>query len=146
MKKNNVYKVVQILNSETLIINAGKNNGIMINDIFNILGTKVNVIDPDTKETLGTIRNTKETVTVTKVFDKMCECSHFTNSSLINIANSFSSMYTSYKKQLDVDPSQITLTAEDEKTIKVGDEAILKERTILPAANKNTKKNTKKKH
>lgn len=146
MKKNNVYKVVQILNSETLIINAGKNNGIMINDIFNILGTKVNVIDPDTKETLGTIRNTKETVTVTKVFDKMCECSHFTNSSLINIANSFSSMYNSYKKQLDVDPSQITLTAEDEKTIKVGDEAILKERIILPATNKNTKKSTKKKH
>lgn len=138
MKKNNIYKVVQILDSETLIINAGKKDGIILNDVFNILGTEVNVVDPDTKEMLGTIRNTKETVTVTKVFDKMCECSHFTNGSLAGIANSLASMYTSYKKQLDVDPNQITLTDENEKTIKVGDEAILKEKNILPVA-KSTK-------
>ena len=138
MKKNSVYKVVQILNSETLIINAGKNHNIKENDVFCILGPEVDVIDLDTKERLGKIRNTKETVTVTKVFDKMCECSHFTSGSLVNLTNSLMSIYGSYKKQLDVDPSEITLTDEEEKTIRIGDIAILKKNDI-ETCNKSTK-------
>lgn len=138
MKKNKEYKVVKILNAETIIINAGKVDNVKENDTFNILGAKVNVIDPDTKEALGTIQNIKEDVTVTKVFEKMCQCSHFTSGSLANLTSTILNAYGTYKKQLDVDPSEITLKGDEEKTIKIGDIAVLKEKDILVSSKKST--------
>lgn len=135
MKKN--YKVIQILTPEILVINAGKSDGINENDTFQILGEQTEVFDIDTKESLGIIQNIKETVTVIHVFDKMCECSHILSSTATMLASNLLSLYSSSSKQLNVEPSQIVYTDGQEKTIKIGDTAILKkESKNLPGIQK----------
>lgn len=121
--RNQQFRIVKIIDDETIIINAGSNNGIKKNDRFEILGKGIKVIDPQTKEDLGMLDNIKETVTVTKVFEKMSECSNIsTTSAMISLANRITDMYTApYKKVLNVDKDQINSNELIDNTLRIGD-------------------------
>lgn len=125
-KNEDVYKIVKILDSETIVINAGSENNIEVEDKFEIFGPGINVEDPDTGESLGTLDNIKETVSVIKVLPKMSICSHISErTSIFSITNSLPSLYSSdkYKKILNVDKEQIMADDDVDKTLKIGDVA-----------------------
>jgi hypothetical protein len=63
-------KIVRILDKRTVVINLGSKNGIGNNSVFHILGEPEKVIDPDTNETLGTVKVSKSRVRASQVFDR----------------------------------------------------------------------------
>lgn len=67
-----IFKVAEIIDDYTLVINAGENQNIKENQrflIFSLDGKEV--YDPDTKELLGCLETTKGTATATSVLEKM---------------------------------------------------------------------------
>lgn len=124
-ESSNEYRVVKILDSESIVINAGSENNVKIGEKFQIVGKGISVEDPETGESLGVLDNIKETVSVVKIFPKMCICSHISEkSSVISIANTVSGFYSSggkYKKILNVDKNQIFADDNADKTIRIGD-------------------------
>lgn len=66
-------RVVQILSESQLVLNAGANDGIEINDEFIIygLGNK-NIYDPETNENLGKLEIYRGTGRAIYVQEKMC--------------------------------------------------------------------------
>lgn len=126
-----IFKIVKILSDETVIINAGEKDSIKRGDTFEIFGPGMEIKDDDTGESLGTIDNIKETVSVLKVFDKMCECSHISETaSILDVINSTGRLYnkSKYKKILNVDKEQLLNDDNLDKTIRKGDSA----RLIIP--------------
>lgn len=71
---NKVFKVVKIVNEYRVVINAGKEDGIKVGNVFEIYQEGETVMDPDTKENLGTMDYIKATVEVIDLFPKMCAC------------------------------------------------------------------------
>ncbi len=63
-------KVARILNSRVVIINAGSEKGVTVGMCFDIMGNE-DIVDPDTKETLGSIERATLRVKVTEVQEKM---------------------------------------------------------------------------
>lgn len=120
MKK--MFKVIKIIDDTTLIINAGSINNIKVGDVMEIHGKSENIYDPETNENLGKIDIVKDSLKITKVYEKMCVCetSYVSNyfSSLLS-----SPLFASTQRKLDVEPTEISGTGD--KTIRIGDEAIL---------------------
>lgn len=119
---NNQYRIVKIIDDTSLIINAGKENNIEIGDIMEIHGESENIFDPETKENLGKIDIIKDSLKVTKVYEKMCVCETSYVSTYFSTLLS-NPLFSSTQKKLDVEPTDITGTGD--KTIRVGDHAIL---------------------
>lgn len=128
-KLSNTFKIVKIIDEYTLIINAGSNDGVNIDDKFQILDKKGNkVIDPDTKEVIGKLDLIKDTVTVTEVYEKMSVCSSKSVIKQNNILNAPLYLKDQFIEQqkLNIDLNEVTggLRKSDEK-IKIGDEVNL---------------------
>lgn len=68
-------KVIKIIDDYKIVLNVGLNEKIITGNLFQIVeGDGVEVIDPDTGESYGTLDITKATVKVIKVYPKMCIC------------------------------------------------------------------------
>lgn len=120
MKKK--FKVIKIIDDTTLVINAGSSNNAEIGDIMEIHGKSETIYDPETKENLGQIDIIKDSLKITKTYEKMCICeSAFVSNYFSSILNN--SLFTSTQRKLDVEPTEISGTGD--KTIRIGDEAIL---------------------
>ena len=104
MMKNN-YRVIKILDDTSLIINAGSEDNIKINDIMEIYGESENIYDPLTNENLGKIEVIKDRLKVSKVYKKMCVCE--------------SSLFNTKQRKMNVDP--IDISGNDDKSIRIGD-------------------------
>ena|ERR1044071_5026429 len=63
-------RIIRILDNRTVVINLGREHGITSNSIFYILGEPEPVVDPVTKEILGTVNVSKSRVRASQVFDK----------------------------------------------------------------------------
>lgn len=63
-------RIIRILDSQTLIINLGLEQGINENSIFNILGKPEPILDPLTNEELGQVAVSRARVRASQVFDK----------------------------------------------------------------------------
>lgn len=114
-----IYKVIKIVDDETLVINAGYNDGIETGDKFEIYSTGEEIKDPDTNETLGTLDLVKEKVEAIDVFPKMCICRHNT---IVNFMNTVSYELARIKtKPLNVDSTQISGGLSNDDVIKIGD-------------------------
>ena len=138
----NKYKVVKIIDDTTLIINAGSNNNVEIGDIMEIHGKSETIFDPDTNEDLGKMDIIKDSLKVTKVYEKMCVCESSYISSYVSTILS-TSLFSSSQRKLDVEPTDISGTGD--KTIRVGDEVVLiknetKKEIKLPTANQSKNK------
>lgn len=127
MKNNNKhYKVVKIIDSETIIVNIGSDDDVSLNQELEILGNEIPIVDPDTKEILGKIKNVKETVSILEIYPKMSICSHIVKR--IGLTPSFDPLNNFInRKILNVDKEEILKSENEDKTIKIGDLVIIKE-------------------
>lgn len=134
MTKKNI-RVVKIINSKQLVINAGTNDGVTENQLFRIVSPDENaesVIDPDTGENLGTLNLVKATVVITTVYPKMSIVEapekKVSGYSMINPTDTIMKNLAGeryIRPDLNIDPTEITGGfPSTDKTIKIGDLAI----------------------
>jgi hypothetical protein len=65
--------VARLVSDEELILNKGKQNGVEIDMVFDILDERtLDIKDPETGEDLGSIVRPKVRVAVTQVSDRVC--------------------------------------------------------------------------
>ncbi len=117
-----IFKVIKILDSETIVLNAGKNNRINIGDKFEIYGPGQEVIDEDWIN-YGTLDIIKEKVTVDNLYDKMCLCRHHEKSAFASMVGLSSLYVSSGYKSLNVDKTQMSNEMDEDHTIRIGDKA-----------------------
>ncbi|NVO28268.1 hypothetical protein HJ526_12605 [Donghicola sp. C2-DW-16] len=67
-----IGKVADRLNTTTVVINAGKDKDVAVGDILVIYDEGREIIDPDTKESLGNLENFIGRGKVIHVQDRMC--------------------------------------------------------------------------
>lgn len=66
-----VIKVVEVLTDRELAVNAGKADGLVVDDVLRILPSRPRpIVDPDTQELLGEVAHTKALVRVFDVQEK----------------------------------------------------------------------------
>lgn len=81
-------KVARILNSRELVLNIGEINGVKIKMRFDVMDPKgEDIIDPDSREILGSIERPKVRVEITDVKEKLSVASTFKKKK-INIGGS----------------------------------------------------------
>lgn len=78
-------KVAQVLNKREIAINIGSNYKVTVGMYFDIMSpNETDIIDPDTKDTLGSIERPKVRVKITHVQEKLSVASTY-KSELVNI-------------------------------------------------------------
>lgn len=126
------FHIVKIINDSEFIINAGYDDTV-VGEKFNIIGyANEEIIDPITKESLGSIETSKGTITVTRVFEKMSIAS-----AGVNYINPFVSravkvplnpLFDSLKQErvrLNVDLTQVSGASNyTDDPIQIGDEVV----------------------
>ena len=123
---NKYYRIAKIIDDKTVVINAGENEGIILGTKFYILKEKgEEVIDPETKKSLGNLISIKEEVEAVTVLDHMCICQHFSSSIASTLFSSTKSLFESGIKTLNVDDTEITGGLFVDEPIKVGDKVKL---------------------
>ena len=75
---NKQYKVIEILNSKELLINYGSENGANDGQQIRIIKKGEDVIDPDTKESLGTLDIIKGDLKIYRAYPKFSICRDIT--------------------------------------------------------------------
>lgn len=121
---NDEYRVIKIIDDKTIVINAGENDGIKSGNKFQIYAVGEHVIDPETKEDLGTLNTVKEVVSAIDVFPSMTICRHIeTNyyNPFTNFVTPFTTQKIDTEKSLNVETTQITGGLSSDLTIKIGD-------------------------
>jgi len=120
-------QVINIVDNENIIINAGSNNNIKVDDLFEIYSTDgVEIIDPFSGESLGSIEFKKATVYAYQVMPKMTICRNYEK---LDILDSFREINSAISKAvrlqdapLNIRPEEITGDVlQKDKTIRVGD-------------------------
>lgn len=126
---NNKFRVIKIIDDTSLIVNAGIENDVSVNDVMEIYGESEPIFDPQTKENLGKFNVVKDRLKVTKVYEKMCICeSPYVSTYFASI----NSIFTSTQRKLDVEPTDIS--GNGDKTIRIGNGA-----KLIKKENENTK-------
>lgn len=119
------YRVVKIIDTENIVINAGKDNYIKKGDKFEIYSVGKEIYDLD-GNSLGTLDTIKETVTAVSVFPKMCICQKIVNVTPSYLAAAAKTMLSTKEiASLDVDSKDFSGGLSDDKTIHIGDLARL---------------------
>jgi hypothetical protein len=121
-----IFKVVKIISEYSVVINAGSEQGLKLNDELEIFIPGNPVIDPDTGEELGTLDLIKAYIEVTDVFEKMSICKNINTVQKgflesINTLNALTFTRTE-RVRLNVDSSQISNDFSDlDSQIRIGD-------------------------
>lgn len=115
-----IFKIVKIISDYQIVVNGGFEHGIKKGDILEVYILGDEIIDPDTKESLGTLDTVKETLKVINVFQKMCVCINSQYDQPI-LALNMSSILGPKTKRLNVDSTQISGGLSDDTKIRVGD-------------------------
>ena len=130
MIDSNFYKVIKIISEYQIVINAGAEAGLKLNDSIEIFVPGEPVIDPDSKEKLGTLDFVKSRVIIDTLLPKMSICVNSTKTTTtpftasIAIPNIFQA--TTSLKKLDVNPIDISGGySNTDRQIRIGDLARL---------------------
>lgn len=120
------YKVIEIVNSKELIINYGINQGAKAGDKIRIIEKGEEIIDPDTKENLGTLDIIKGELEVFQAFKRFSICMDITYEE----RDLFNPIGVTRKRpiynKLNVDQKDFTNRIPSTiPSIKVGDEVII---------------------
>lgn len=138
MKKKE-FKIAKIIDTTTVVITGGTNQGVDIDDEFDIVGNgKSSIVkDPDTGETIGYLSSPKGRIAVTQVFkdmsiaktpheryksdlDKITKDS--TRRMMVNGSISPFLFGALPRKRLNVDENEITgMPDKDNSPVKIGD-------------------------
>ncbi|MGN0509182.1 MAG: hypothetical protein ACI4GX_08080 [Ruminococcus sp.] len=128
MTNKNEVKVIKIISDMSIVLNIGSNDGIEVNDTFDIMSDSgTDVIDPDTGESLGTLEYIKASVIVTVSYPKMCVCQNKVVNGMTGALTALSeAALAGYRPSLNVDTSQISGGFEDksDEPIRIGDRAV----------------------
>ncbi len=118
------FRVIEILDKKSILINMGKKDGAKRGDIVEIYEVGDKIIDPKTSEVIGTYDNIKDTLKITEVFDKFSVCKNILTervSLIVDIPNLISKEINT-EMNLCVDESAITNRKKsDNKMIMVND-------------------------
>ncbi len=120
------FKIAKIVNDYTFIITGGKDEGVQVNEKFEILQDgEIEVLDPDTKTVIGSYTLRKGVIYAQTVYDHFSICTTQTydekrDTSLLATINGVGSKIVTVHEKLDVMSEDITggLTPDP---IKVGD-------------------------
>lgn len=126
MEKEN-FKVIEIIDEYTLLINYGFNDGASEGDRLRIYSIGEKVFDPNTKEELGTLDNIKDIVQVEVPYENFSLCKKV-RTIRREILNPLSKLVqtTTVSESLYVDKTEISGRKPLKKEpIKTGDLALL---------------------
>ncbi len=122
------YKVIEIIDNFTILINYGTKDNAKKDDQIKIFERGDNVIDPDSKEVIGTLDIFKDTVSVFVTYENFSICKKIENiyySILSPLANLGKSTDDS-SIEINVDPNDFTNKKySTDAPIKVGDLAVI---------------------
>lgn len=120
-------KIIRIVDSRTVIINLGKDDGINDQSIFNIYAKPEEIVDPETKKTLGSVILIKGKIKAQQVFDKFTIATSRWTENLINLSSWVSQPFKIDTKirdegELRVVPEEVQpWKATSEEPVRVGD-------------------------
>lgn len=125
MKKTKNFKVIRILDEYRIVVNAGAEDQVTDQCYFQIMGANNEIVDPETKESLGVIPNIKELVRPILIERKFCICEHFDNrfSKKPEELPQDTMLFTNARK-LNINKEQIVHCGIDEP-ISIRDKAVL---------------------
>lgn len=124
MLSSDTYKVVKIISDKELVINGGSEHDVKRNDDFEIFERGVEVIDEETRASLGTLDYVKTVVTADTVHPKMSVCKKFARERRPQdiASEAFSREAPIKPASLNIDPQDISGGFEGvDKKIRVGD-------------------------
>ncbi|MDY4128669.1 hypothetical protein [Peptostreptococcus porci] len=84
--EENIYKVIEILNTQELLINYGSNDGAYTGEKIYVIEKGDIVFDPDTQEVLGTLDAIKDSLEVYTVYERFSLCKKV-NRSIIDLSS-----------------------------------------------------------
>ena len=117
------WRVVKIIDNQRLVINAGSSDGIKKGQEMVVFLPGEEVIDPETKQSLGTLDTIKCYLNVTDVYEKMSICVNAISnmSDVFGIAGAFALGGLSGPKALPVDAEDISGGLQPKTRIVIGD-------------------------
>lgn len=74
---NEIFKIARILNMETVVINAGKNQGLSKGDILEIFEEPDPVFDPDTGNQIGSLAQRKALIIIIDTAENLSVCENY---------------------------------------------------------------------
>lgn len=129
IKRNHSLVVTNILSSSELIISGGIQDGIKVGDYFNILSDKKDkVVNPYTKEVLGSVTRYKYKLIVSEVFPRYSKLTTLKHSSMklrsteIYLRKSLSST-SEYQEEMNVSDNEVNniFSKYSHATVHIGD-------------------------
>jgi len=116
-------KIIRILSEKKLIINVGLNATVKQGMIFEIYDEEGEpIIDPETKEVLGKLVNSKGRIVVETVMPKFSIVTTLKREIGPEFTSGISSFYTTIEEKLSINPEDIDPIKKTESaTIKIGD-------------------------
>ena len=120
-------KVAKILNTRELVINRGSENGVEDGMRFEVIDDYSEVLDPDTRECLGTISRVKVRVRVSHVQPRFSIARTYETYKISNFAAAIASMATPQpvtKVKTIASGSGTTPFEEGESYIDIGDKVV----------------------
>lgn len=121
---NDYYRVIEIIDEYSILINYGRDDGANEDDKVRIIGIGPKIIDPETREELGTLDLIKATLTITTTYDKFSLCEKVETTTKNILISPLSQFQTTSKitKPLKVDKEKISnKKTPSDTTIKIGD-------------------------
>lgn len=126
-------KVIKILTEYAILINAGSEDGITKESVFDVIGNEEQITDPESGESLGQYYVVKATVKVRTLFSKISECININIQPEIKAVDLLTAatrapfiISPERIMKLNVDRDQISNLAQSEEPIRIGDKIVLK--------------------
>lgn len=118
------YKVVEIINEYSILINYGSLNGAEKGDEIRIIAIGPEITDPITEENLGTMDLIKANMTIVTVYEKFSLCQNIKENVVNSLLNPLSQLQITKREKtsLNVDEKDIThREMPNDITIRPGD-------------------------
>jgi hypothetical protein len=118
----NEARVIKIPGEYSILVNVGKNDGLHIGDTLEVYAKGEKIIDPYSKNELGTLDYIKARVEITSIYENMCLCKNTEYNDSLSLAASLSTTMRGQRRSLPVDDKEITGDfSKFDKTIRIGD-------------------------
>jgi len=121
---NKTWRIVKIIDNYCVVVNAGAEHGIKVDDELEVYEPGEPIIDPETNEELGTLDKIKSYLRVKHVYQKMCLCVNADEkitTYMEEFINPFTKIVKRSYKPLPVDAEEISGGWKEPEKIKVGD-------------------------
>lgn len=126
---SNEYKVIEIMNEKELIVNYGSKHGAEVGDDLRVYSIGEEVLDPETKASLGTLDIIKDELEVVIVYEKFSICKKIKRINFNTIVNPLATRTQVESVEINIDKSQISGRKSNnyKSQIQVGDSVVVLE-------------------